>query len=933
MSQIAVGQRWLSETEAELGLGIVQNIENRLVTVFFPACEEERTYAMNNAPLLRIQFTAGDSIETSDGQCLEVSSVEVMQGLNIYSAFPPNDKNNIQPVPETQLSHQLRINQAADRLFSKQIDSPRWFQLRHAALSAREHTQRSEVQGLVGPRTNLIPHQLYIAHEVANRHAPRVLLADEVGLGKTIEAGLIIHQQLLTHRAQRVLIIVPQPLVHQWFVELIRRFNLHFSIFDQERVNALIESGEENPFLTEQLVLCSLDFLQSCNINQLIEAKWDLLIIDEAHHLEWSESSPSEEYQRVESIAQQTPGLLLLTATPEQLGAESHFARLRLLDPDRFHSLNAFIDDQSNYQPIAEIASQIHDLDEWDQALIEKIQGYVKDINIVPENRQSILEELLDRHGTSRVLFRNTRKNIAGFPTRFVHGYPQTSSYEPNHDDDVNTLLHPETAYGDASWCEIDSRIVWLKGFLKQHRKDKTLIICANKNTAIDLEIFCRFKLGLNTSVFHEDMDIISRDRAAAYFADMENGAQTLICSEIGSEGRNFQFSHHLVLMDLPLNPDLLEQRIGRLDRIGQQEDIQIHVPYFANHAQEVMFHWYHEGMDAFRHTNPAGTLIHLESESYLTEALRQPEDEALVEELIKKTQEITTTLKTQMATGRDKLLELSSFNTEIADKLVDQITDEDDQTPQYFMENVFTHFGISAEDHSLFCSIIKPSNHMYTASFPHLPEEGITVTYDREIALTRDDMQFLSWEHPMVTGAIELVLSQEKGNACVCILKNKAIPAGTILVEALYNLESIAPKHLQAQRFLPSKVIRNLVDKNGRNLADAVPHDGLSKQCQKLEKHIARQVLSSEENILRDIIESSQTLAEEQASTIIATALDDMKASQTHELDRLLSLKEKNPSIRDEEIEFIKLQTEHLLLHISETLPQLDAVRVIIAT
>jgi len=84
-------------------------------------------------------------------------------------------------------------------------------------------------------------------------------------------------------------------------------------------------------------------------------------------------------------------------------------------------------------------------------------------------------------------------------------------------------------------------------------------------------------------------MSIIERDRAAAFFADEESSARLLICSEIGSEGRNFQFVHHLILWDLPTNPDLLQQRIGRLDRIGQKHVIQIHVPYIENSVQTTL--------------------------------------------------------------------------------------------------------------------------------------------------------------------------------------------------------------------------------------------------------------------------------------------------------------------------------------------------------
>jgi ATP-dependent helicase HepA len=89
------------------------------------------------------------------------------------------------------------------------------------------------LRGLAGARISPIPHQLYIASEVAGRWAPRVLLADEVGLGKTIEAGLILHRMLLEGRVRRVLVLVPEPLLHQWLVELLRRFNLPFALFDQ----------------------------------------------------------------------------------------------------------------------------------------------------------------------------------------------------------------------------------------------------------------------------------------------------------------------------------------------------------------------------------------------------------------------------------------------------------------------------------------------------------------------------------------------------------------------------------------------------------------------------------------------------------------------------------------------------------------------------
>ena len=960
MTDFAVGQRWLSENETELGLGIIERVDHRLITVFFPATEDQRTYAIDNAPLARMTYEAGDKIETQHGDLLTVEKVEPHNGTLVYMVKASPDSDQLIPLPETQLSHHLKLDQSSDRLFSGQIDSSKWFELRYSAMKAREKQQSSQIIGLQGPRVDLIGHQLHIASEVGNRFAPRVLLSDEVGLGKTIEAGMIIHQQLISQRAQRVLIVVPQTLIHQWFVEMIRRFNLHFNIFDQSRIEALTHFDQEeleqlgldeemiresleseNPYLSEQLVLCSTEFVASCDIESISTGEWDMLIVDEAHHLEWHPENPSNEYQRIEKIARKTPGLLLLSATPEQLGQDGHFARLKLLDPNRFYDLNTFIEEQTEYQPIAELISELDENETWSQSLKQKVSCFINDCEIIEANKNIILNELLDRNGTGRVIYRNTRKNIQGFPKRVLvpHALEDCVEYQATRLDlsndpsiAIQQLIHPESQFEDSSWCEFDPRVEWLKVFLKEHRQQKVVIICASKDTAINLDLHCRFKLGVNCCTFHEDLDLISRDRAAAHFADMEDGAQAMFCSEIGSEGRNFQFSHHLVLMDLPLNPDLLEQRIGRLDRIGQSEDIKIHVPYMQNTAQQILFDWYHLGMHAFEKTNAAGGKVFSQTIQLLEKALLNSNDKKLSKELLARTTELTKKTNFDLEKGKDKLLELSSFDPQNAEQLIEQVKAMDEKSPQIFMQKTWNRFGVDFEDHSEKAYVIRPGDHMYIGAFPGLPEEGLTATYDRSTALSRDDMHFLTWEHPMITGAIDLVLGENKGNASVSILKNKAVKAGTLLIESLYKLECIAPKYLRAQRFLPYRCFRFLTDVNGNDLAANVGHVNLSKQCSKLDKRNARLVLKSEEKKLRGILSSTDKLAHEQTKEIIEQIVSEMKYSQQNELSRLLSLKDKNPNIREEELTFIKKQTKLLEKYLSDTDLQLEAIRVIVA-
>jgi len=946
MDSYLVGQRYISENETELGLGVVEAVDHRLVTVYFPLVEDSRTYSKDNAPLARYQLQPGDELTSKLGESFPVVGVETLNGLLVYMVDAGEPRPL--PVPETELSPQVALNSAAQRLLAGQIDSKNWFELRHQVMQGRQLQHSSSVHGLQGPRVEPLPHQLYVAHEVANRALPRVLLADEVGLGKTIEAGLIIHQLLLSERAQRVLIIVPPALMNQWFVEMFRRFNLHFHQFDAERINSLLELDEtlenaeavhlDNPFLSEQLVLIDSDFLCRVDESLLLEGEWDLVVVDEAHHLEWSPEHAGLSYQRVEALANKVAGLLLLSATPEQLGLDSHFARLRLLDPDRFFDFEAFVKEQEAYAPVADLIEQLLDNPKWDDELKDKVAALIDDQPIDEVHRDAIVRELLDRNGTGRVVYRNTRQWIKGFPERQLIAHPLShcEAYQfelPDHmEQAVAQALHPETAIGDDSWCQFDPRVKWLHQFLKERRKEKVLVICAHKDTAIALDIHCRFRLGLSSNTFHEDMDLIARDRAAAHFADFEDGAQVLFCSEIGSEGRNFQFAHTLVLMDLPLNPDLLEQRIGRLDRIGQKQAIEIHVPFMQGSAQEVIFHWYHQGMNAFCQVNRAGSQVFAECRAELVDALLQPENPSLQNALLEKTRALHQQYEQQLSQGRDRLLALASFDEKVGEQLAELVAEQDALSPQPLMEAIWERYGVNVDEQSDRSLILTPSARMVGGYFPALPEDGCHVTFDREQALSNDDRFFLNWEHPMVAGAIDMVLDEHRGSASVCVLQNKAVKAGTLLLELLFTLQANAPKYLQAQRYLPYTLHRLLLDAKGNDLAAKVSPEALNKQLKKLDKPLARQLIKSERENIAELIKKAEALAEKSLAPKRDKALQNMKNEQQEALNRLAALAKKNPNIRKEEFDFIERQTELLEKYLQSSAIELAAVRVIVA-
>ncbi|MCG9650734.1 RNA polymerase-associated protein RapA [Vibrio brasiliensis] len=964
----ALGQRWISDTESDLGLGTVVALDARTVTLMFAASEENRVYARNDAPVTRVTFNAGDVVESQQGWSLRVEQVVEDQGLFSYVGLREDSGEEGVVLREIMLSNQIRFNKPQDKLYAGQIDRMDNFVLRYRALMNQYEQHKSPMRGLCGMRAGLIPHQLYIAHEVGRRHAPRVLLADEVGLGKTIEAGMIIHQQVLAGRAERILIVVPETLQHQWLVEMMRRFNLHFSIFDEERcIEAFADS--DNPFDTQQYVLCSLDFLRKSRkrFEQALEGEWDLLVVDEAHHLEWSPEQPSREYQVVEGLAERTPGVLLLTATPEQLGRESHFARLRLLDSDRFFDYQEFVKEEEQYAPVADSVSALFSgqtladdaknqitelLSEQDVEPLFRIIESDSDEEAKAAARQELIDNLMDRHGTGRVLFRNTRAAIKGFPKRNVHLLPMPIPQQYTTSMRVSGMiggkmssearalknLYPEEIFQefegeDSSWWQFDSRVNWLLEKITEKRSEKILVIASRASTALQLEQALREREGIRATVFHEGMSILERDKAAAYFAQEEGGAQVLICSEIGSEGRNFQFANQLVMFDLPFNPDLLEQRIGRLDRIGQNRDIDIHVPYLQGTSQAILARWFDEGLNAFAETCPTGRTVYDKYADRLIEMLASG-DTSDLDDVIAESALMNKELKAQLEQGRDRLLEMHSNGGDKAQAIVDKIAATDGDTNLVtFALSLFDTIGLDQDDKGENALVVTPSEHMLVPSYPGLPYEGATITFDRETALSREDMNFISWEHPMIQGGIDLLMSEGVGTTAVSLLKNKALPVGTMLLELVYKVDAQAPKRSGISRFLPTTPIRLMLDGKGNDLSAQVEFESFNRQLSPVGRHIATKLVSSVQAQVHQMIEAGETLIVEKVEAIRKQAQQEMQASLNAELERLQALKAVNPNIRDEEIEAIDEQIKQLTGYISQAQYQLDSLRMIVVS
>jgi len=943
MMAFAPGQRWISTAEPELGLGTVLRLDGRTVQLAFPASGLVRHYAAHAAPLARAEFRAGERI-VGNGFSFTVERVE-REG-NVLRYFGGGHT-----LHEGELDDVQNVSKADARLIGARVDRNDQFDFRVEALTRRAQARRSPAWGVMSARVDLLSHQLRVAQIAASRRPPRVLLADEVGLGKTIEAGMILARLHASGRIARVLIVLPETLIHQWYVELLRRFNLAFAIFDEERCEA-IESGNagHNPFEDEQLVLVDLAWLRDTprRAEQALAAGWDLVLADEAHHLAWSPHEASPEYILAARFAAAVPGLILLTATPEQLGRSGHFARLRLLDPVRYADLaqhqheaegyarlSAIVDKLQSGQPLEvedrrELSARLHD----DPVLRDRV-AHLDVADVATTN--AVLEALIDRHGTGRVMFRNRRAAVGGFPRRLLQLVELDGTAL---DDDRRQHLLVEflsDAQQPPSPLALDyandPRLTRLIALVDASPQAKFLLVCRSQAKVLALEEALRIRSGVKLARFHEGMTLVQRDRNAAFFAE-PLGARLLLCAEVGAEGRNFQFAHDIILWDLPLDPDLLEQRIGRLDRIGQRHDIRIHHAAFAGTAQYMLARWYRDGLDAFA-SSPADS-----RELYQRFAARLVElgvehahggegPDAEIDALIGETRGAHAELSALIKNGRDRLLELANQREAREEVLRHAVQESDDDAAiDAFILHLFEHFGVHHDELAARDFLLDPE-YLSTEALPGLKDGPQKITFDRARALAREELPLLRMDHPLVAGTVELLLSAELGNAAFLI--DDVLPVKTVLLESVFVLETVAAPALHADRFLPPTPLRCVVD------TKLASREDWRASAPVLARARERMVdLTRYRKYLTALVPPMLKRCEELARAAANAEIDAASAAAERELgaeqSRLGALQRINPAVSAREIEALDAELVALRVALPRALLRLDAVRLVVS-
>ena len=494
-----------------------------------------------------------------------------------------------------------------------------------------------------------LPHQILVLEKVMQSMQNRFLLADEVGMGKTIETGLILKELKLRGEIKRILVIVPKSAMLQWQSELKEHFNEVFHLYDSEMITSMtrtfsnINADEEFNFWTQhKQIIVSTDALKPLEKRQgwaqdrvneynkyrmeaVLEADFDLVIIDEAHKMGGASSTVSR-YKLAQELCNTVPNVLLLTATPHR-GKSDHFRRiLQLLDPDAFsgeglpgieelepyvirtekrlaidYDGNKLFNERITHRFDVELDSTKHKKQiELYAAVTEYVRlgfntarktkntatGLIMILfqRLVSSSTAAILSAMLGRLERLRSGEDNAIENYANDIDGTFDDIEDTIDFDGLYQndnsgltDEVGMLNELIKQAKDCTSTETDAKAeALLKKYMelqqtKNNAELKILIFTEFKSTQKMLHKFFQ-NYGYRCSAINGSQDLDERKRALFQF---KNDSQILIATDAAGESLNMQFCHIVVNYDLPWNPMIIEQRIGRVDRIGQKEKVQ----------------------------------------------------------------------------------------------------------------------------------------------------------------------------------------------------------------------------------------------------------------------------------------------------------------------------------------------------------------------
>jgi ATP-dependent helicase HepA len=548
----------------ELGIGRVRAVDARALLVEFPRSGTTLRLAANTDALSPVDLSPGRPVRIT----------ETREDTTIVARLPDGTLQLANG--RTASSHALwplELEGALlDRLALGDLDEVEDFVTRLDILHLLTLREADGLGSFLGGRVRLFPHQLHVAERASAADPVRWLLADEVGLGKTIEAALILNRLVHAGKIDRCLVVAPDVLTVQWLGELWRKYHQVFTLLDAPRLaDVARDFGPDfNPFDAHRRAVIALEMLKERpQLTDLaVRAGIDLLVVDEAQRLRRPPGHPGDPgWRAIAPIAGLGRHVLLLSATPLEDDAHGFFRLLQLLRPEEFPDDESFESRLARGTPLPPCTSSTRRAD---------IGGLPPRVGIpiaidhpskwrLREAVEAAVRGMPAPHAIAR------RHKIDRVRRALASGAALAAALGPD-----DRALRQQAEAMDAT----DPRLEWLLSQAPRWReaRDKTLVFVAHRETLEMIRTALGQRAQIATGVFHDDLSPSQRDIEVARFRD-QDGPSLLVSTESGGEGRNFEFCRRLVLFDLPWKPSVVEQRIGRLDRIGRR--IPVEIVYF----------------------------------------------------------------------------------------------------------------------------------------------------------------------------------------------------------------------------------------------------------------------------------------------------------------------------------------------------------------
>lgn len=821
---------------------------------------------------------------------------------------------------------------------------------------ARLHRDTSGIEALAASRIDLLAHQVSVIRTVLNDSRRRYILADEVGLGKTVEAGVVLHQLFAEDSKARVLILTPGALSRQWLCEM------RLSFGDREFKLVDLHPHQGVDWVCWSRVICSLKLAAFVHRRQLLAQKWDLVIVDEAHHLLWSQNH----YGLVQELSDKADGILLLSAVPARERAGELLRLLQLIDSKTYAHGSAVADDfEGLYQAQPEIGRRLRILQSRSassSATINDCQHAAGRLAATPAlatdaEIQSILASLMskvdkseasqestrlinvvaNKYRISRRILKNRRSQLLEQEllasverTREIAWYVPGQLEMGAHDAMVLLFsrLHetgaPEDAlhvvfrkavaalcdpvalmeiastlrteadlqavapfgldpaalldYGEhtrllesacrallpfldralidefhtyaSTWLQhetVPKRVEALIGAidnLKQQGADKLLVFAGTMGSAeLVIEELQRVYGATSVAQFRFDLADDIKEQQVTQFR-RNDGCQIMVSDESGGEGRNFQFASAVVHFDLPWSVAAIEQRIGRLDRIGRREPVVSVVVAARSTMEAAWVECLDRGFEVFNRSISGLEFMLRETERQVVENFIR-EGAGVIDAIITGVQGACQ--KERANDDADALTDVASFDRGQRLAFIEAHAAEariEEAFPRYMRTIGVGQVARQIADNrdpNLKIWRLKPED-VTQVELPGIHRNaGGQIgdhygTFQRRVARERPDLDFFTAGHALFDSVCSVAMSHITGRTFAIQCDNSALPNGQYLLTT-WKVHAVRPGTPQsllgrAQRHLSGRRIRLLINIHSAEVID-------QKSVRRLEKLI----------------------------------------------------------------------------------------------